>query len=449
MTIKLDLLRKLREKGVDHVIEHILSFLDARSLVDSTLVCQDWRKLIANERIWRGLTRRRAAADPVFSHAVRSLLTSQKDAAAAGRIVVGVDRGHRALYIDAENDSRKIGNLWLRNERVETPVENPHLSSVLCVHYLPRHRVLATGHLDGTVQCYDRSTLKKKFSFPPIASDDGIQYPIFHLADDGQRLIATAGPGVLRFFDVVAGVPSVEVRLEATRSSPVIVLRIRDRLLAVLNFTDEIGVFRLWTQDPDGAVHRCGGGGVDPKPLFFQTIKRLVDVEMDAERLYLLNRSPTAESILVYSSKTFHFLRTISREYDGGDGGHGRLLSLGNRFLIRAGFHGLSVYDNEDKDKPASVVRCPLGQGFKLKLLFDEWIVVVNNLKVVSVFDAKTLKRLATNNTQFIIDGEHAMLASLDLDDHANDFENVFLGEDGIFFTRKDYLPGLLRWEGR
>ena len=41
--------------SLNHISEHILSYLDARSLCMAELVCREWRKVIIDGGLWRKL----------------------------------------------------------------------------------------------------------------------------------------------------------------------------------------------------------------------------------------------------------------------------------------------------------------------------------------------------------------------------------------------------------
>ena len=50
-----DFISLLPKKGLDHVAEAILSFLDAKSLCAAELVCQQWLRVISDGMLWKKL----------------------------------------------------------------------------------------------------------------------------------------------------------------------------------------------------------------------------------------------------------------------------------------------------------------------------------------------------------------------------------------------------------
>ena len=47
------------EKGLDHIAENILSYLDDSSLRNAELVCKEWRRVIADGMLWKKLIERK------------------------------------------------------------------------------------------------------------------------------------------------------------------------------------------------------------------------------------------------------------------------------------------------------------------------------------------------------------------------------------------------------
>lgn len=54
------------EKGLDHVAEKILSYLDAKSLREAELVCKEWHRVIADGLLWKKLIERKVRTDPLW-----------------------------------------------------------------------------------------------------------------------------------------------------------------------------------------------------------------------------------------------------------------------------------------------------------------------------------------------------------------------------------------------
>lgn len=45
----------LTEKGLDHVAEKVLGYLDAKSLCSAERVCKEWKRVISDGMLWKKL----------------------------------------------------------------------------------------------------------------------------------------------------------------------------------------------------------------------------------------------------------------------------------------------------------------------------------------------------------------------------------------------------------
>ena len=53
-------------KGLDHVAESILSYLDATSLGAAEQVCREWYRVISDGMLWKKLIERMVNTDPLW-----------------------------------------------------------------------------------------------------------------------------------------------------------------------------------------------------------------------------------------------------------------------------------------------------------------------------------------------------------------------------------------------
>ena len=53
-------------KGLDHVAEAILSYLDAKSLCSAQLVCKEWYRVVSDGMLWKKLIERMVVTDPLW-----------------------------------------------------------------------------------------------------------------------------------------------------------------------------------------------------------------------------------------------------------------------------------------------------------------------------------------------------------------------------------------------
>lgn len=53
-------------KGLDHIAETILSYLDAKSLCSAELVCKEWYRVISEGMLWKKLIERMVRTDTLW-----------------------------------------------------------------------------------------------------------------------------------------------------------------------------------------------------------------------------------------------------------------------------------------------------------------------------------------------------------------------------------------------
>lgn len=53
-------------KGLDHIAENILSFLDAKSLCSAERVCKEWYRVISDGMLWKKLIERKVRTDALW-----------------------------------------------------------------------------------------------------------------------------------------------------------------------------------------------------------------------------------------------------------------------------------------------------------------------------------------------------------------------------------------------
>lgn len=55
-----------KEKGLDHIAENILSYLDADSLFSAELVSKEWNRVISEGMLWKKLIERKVRSDSLW-----------------------------------------------------------------------------------------------------------------------------------------------------------------------------------------------------------------------------------------------------------------------------------------------------------------------------------------------------------------------------------------------
>lgn len=193
-----DFISALPAKGLDHIAETILSYLDAKSLCSAELVCKEWYRVISEgmlwkkliermvrtDTLWRGLAERRGwilylfkpkPGEPPKDHKFYRNLYPQiisdieriESNWRTGRHTL--QRIHcrsetsKGVYCLQYDDNRIISGLrdntikiWDRNTLECVQVLTGHTGSVLCLQY--DHNIIISGSSDSTVRVWDVRT---------------------------------------------------------------------------------------------------------------------------------------------------------------------------------------------------------------------------------------------------------------------------------------------------
>lgn len=145
-----DFIALLPEKGLDHVAESILSYLDADSLFAAELVSKEWNRVISKGMLWKKLIERKVRSDSLW----RGLAERKK------RIKYRVV-GHDANYLRRIlQDIETIVNNWRSGnhnlQRINCRSENS--KGVYCLQY--DENKIVSGLRDNTIKIWDRHTLQ-------------------------------------------------------------------------------------------------------------------------------------------------------------------------------------------------------------------------------------------------------------------------------------------------
>ncbi|XP_067934578.1 beta-TrCP-like [Watersipora subatra] len=151
-----DFITALPEKGMDHVAEKILTYLDANSLRAAELVCKEWHRVISRgmlwkkliehmvrtDEMWRGLAERRQWIETLFKP------TNQGEA----------HKYYRSLYPRIISDIQRIENNWRtgkhRLQKIECRSETS--KGVYCLQY--DDKKIISGLRDNSIKLWDKKT---------------------------------------------------------------------------------------------------------------------------------------------------------------------------------------------------------------------------------------------------------------------------------------------------
>ncbi|MGH0145819.1 UNVERIFIED_CONTAM: hypothetical protein FKN15_010667 [Acipenser sinensis] len=194
-----DFITALPARGLDHIAENILSYLDAQSLCAVELVCKEWyrvtsdgmmwkkliERMVRTDSLWRGLAERRGWGQYLFKKKPQDGKTPPNSfyRALYPKIIQDIEtiesnwrcgkhslqRIHcrsetsKGVYCLQYDDQKIVSGLrdntikiWDKNTLECKQVLTGHTGSVLCLQY--DERVIVTGSSDSTVRVWDVNT---------------------------------------------------------------------------------------------------------------------------------------------------------------------------------------------------------------------------------------------------------------------------------------------------
>lgn len=152
-----DFITMLPQRGLTHLSEKILSYLDANSLFQASCVCREWRRIIKQGYLWKKLIEKNVKSDRAWASLTKrrgwdlDLFKPNKN----------VDnRKHQALYHHVVADLKNLYKRWQEGnyttQRILCRSENS--KGVYCIQY--DDDKIVSGLRDNTIKIWDRRTLK-------------------------------------------------------------------------------------------------------------------------------------------------------------------------------------------------------------------------------------------------------------------------------------------------
>nr|XP_033799010.1 F-box/WD repeat-containing protein 1A isoform X4 [Geotrypetes seraphini] len=194
-----DFITALPARGLDHIAENILSYLDAKSLCSAELVCKEWyrvtsdgmlwkkliERMVRTDSLWRGLAERRGwgqylfknkppdgttppnsfyrALYPKIIHDIETIESNWRCGRHSLQRIHCRSETSKGVYCLQYDDQKIVSGLrdntikiWDKNTLECRQVLTGHTGSVLCLQY--DERVIITGSSDSTVRVWDVNT---------------------------------------------------------------------------------------------------------------------------------------------------------------------------------------------------------------------------------------------------------------------------------------------------
>lgn len=152
-----DFITILPQRGLKHISERILSYLDAQSLFMASCVCREWRRIIREGFLWKKFIEKKVRTDPLWAGLVRrrgwdaDLFKPPRDYDYTK---------HQRLYFDIVADLEVLEKRWTDGEyntqRIYCHSETSR--GVYCIQY--DDQKIVSGLRDNTIKVWDRQTLK-------------------------------------------------------------------------------------------------------------------------------------------------------------------------------------------------------------------------------------------------------------------------------------------------
>ncbi|XP_064630078.1 F-box/WD repeat-containing protein 1A-like isoform X2 [Lineus longissimus] len=155
-----DFISALPAKGLDHVAEKILSYLDAESLRAAELVCKEWYRVISDGTLWKKLIEHMVSTDTLW----KGLAERRQWIGYLFRPKPGEPpkdhKFYRRLYPQIIGDIQKIELNWRTGrhtlQRIHCRSETS--KGVYCLQY--DDEKIVSGLRDNTIKLWDRNSLE-------------------------------------------------------------------------------------------------------------------------------------------------------------------------------------------------------------------------------------------------------------------------------------------------
>lgn len=242
-----DFITLLPKKGLDHIAENILSYLDAKSLCAAELVCKEWNRVISDAMLWKKLIERKVRTDTLWRGLaerrgwIHHLFKPRPGSSHPENSF------YRSLYPRIIQDIQNIENNWLKGDPnlqlINCRSENS--KGVYCLQY--DDSKIVSGLRDNTIKIWDRQTLQcTKVLTGHTGSVLCLQY-------DEKVIISGSSDSTVRVWDVKTGemvntlIHHCEAVLHLRFNNGMMVTCSKDRSIAVwdMNSPTDINLHRV------------------------------------------------------------------------------------------------------------------------------------------------------------------------------------------------------------
>lgn len=232
-----DFISLLPKKGLDHIGENILSYLDADSLKAAELVCKEWLRVISEGMLWKKLIERKVRTDSLWRGLAERRGWIQYLFKPRPGTIHRPHSFYRALFPKIMNDIESIENNWRNGRhmlrRINCRSENS--KGVYCLQY--DDVKIVSGLRDNTIKIWDRTDLQC------VKTLTGHTGSVLCLQYDDKVIISGSSDSTVRVWDVNTGemvntlIHHCEAVLHLRFNNGMMVTCSKDRSIAVWDMT--------------------------------------------------------------------------------------------------------------------------------------------------------------------------------------------------------------------
>nr|XP_006006930.1 PREDICTED: F-box/WD repeat-containing protein 1A [Latimeria chalumnae] len=158
-----DFITALPARGLDHIAESILSYLDAKSLCAAELVCKEWYRVTSDGMLWKKLIERMVRTDSLWKGLSERRGWGQylfKNKPSDGNMPP--NSFYRSLYPKIIQDIETIESNWRcgRHSLQRIHCRSETSKGVYCLQY--DDQKIVSGLRDNTIKIWDKNTLECK-----------------------------------------------------------------------------------------------------------------------------------------------------------------------------------------------------------------------------------------------------------------------------------------------
>lgn len=279
----------LPQRGLTHISEKILSYLDAQSLLNASNVCKEWRRIIREGTLWKKLIERNVRQDPVWAGVVKrrewdqDLFKPVKDTN---------HTKHQMLYYGIVADIKNLQQRWQDGTYTTQKIvcRSDNSKGVYCIQY--DDNKIVSGLRDNTIKIWDRQTLRCTRTF------QGHSGSVLCLQYDDNIIVSGSSDATIRVWDLNDQEKTQPINTIIQHTEAVLHLKFNKNMLVTCSKDRTIIVWNL----------------VSPKDIKVKEIlvghRAAVNV-VDFDEKYIVSASGD-RSIKVWDTNTCNFIRTLN-----------------------------------------------------------------------------------------------------------------------------------------